>query len=120
MSLLIEIHNSEFMFIATAAICIFYRLIMNWDEEHLEILAAAAAGSLIPRRNLKPFISLAGSTPVIFGNQLELVPAPSHVLRGLVGHSLSCIQLRLFLQLYMLKQAYFTHRQYETDTTDGK
>lgn len=79
--------------------------------QHLEILAAAA-GSLNPQRNLKPFISLADSAPVIFGNQLELVPALSHVLRGLVGHSFSCIQHRLFLQLYMLKQAYFTQRQY--------
>lgn len=82
---------------------------------HLEILAAAApaaaAASLNPHRNLKPFISFADSAPVIFGNQLELVPALSHVLRGLVGHSLSCVELRLFLQLYMLKQAYFTHRQ---------
>lgn len=76
------------MFIATAEICISYLLIMDGDKEHLEILAATA-GSLNPHRNRKPFISLADSAPDIFGNQLDLVPAQSLVLRGLVGHSLS-------------------------------
>ena len=77
------------IFIATAAIFICYLLIRDWDMLHLEILAAAAAaaaGSLNPHRNSKPFISLTDSAPVIFRNQLELVPALSHVLRGLVGH----------------------------------
>lgn len=110
---------------STVAICISHLLIIDYrDEQHLEILApaaaAASAGSLNSHRNLRPFIFVAGSAPAIFWNQLELVQALSHVLRGLVGHSLSCIQLRLFSQLYMLKQAYITHRQYKADTTDGK
>ena len=84
--------NSEFMFTATVAICISYRLIMNWDEEHLEILAAAA-GSLIPRRNLKPFISsiFAKDTPVISESiRAGACLHPAHVLKGLGGHLLSC------------------------------
>lgn len=109
---------------STVAICISHLLIIDYrDEQHPEILAPAAAssaGSLNSHRNLRPFIFVAGSAPAIFWNQLELVQAMSHVLRGLVGHSLSCIQLRLFSQLYMLKQAYITHRQYKADTTDGK
>lgn len=109
---------------STVAICISHLLIIDYrDDQHLEILAPAAAssaGSLNSHRNLRPFIFVAGSAPAIFWNQLELVQALSHVLRGLVGHSLSCIQLRLFSQLYMLKQAYITHRQYKADTTDGK
>lgn len=99
----VYIYVCKSIFVATAAIFISYPLIKDWDALHLEILAAAApaaaAASLNPHRNLKPFISFADSAPVIFGNQLELVPALSHVLRGLVGHSLSCVQLRLFLQL---------------------
>lgn len=109
---------------STVAICISHLLIIDYrDEQHPEILAPAAAssaGSLNSHRNLRPFIFVAGSAPAIFWNQLELVQALSHVLRGLVGHSLSCIQLRLFSQLYMLKQAYITHRQQKADTTDGK
>lgn len=111
--------SCQFMVITTTAICIPYLLNMDGDVQHLEILVPAAF-RFIPRRSLKPFISLAGSAPVIFSNQLELVPPLSHVLRGLVGHLLSCIRPRLFSLQYVLKQAYFSHRQCEAATTDGK
>lgn len=48
-----------------------------------------------PQPTQEAFISLTYSALVILGNQLELVPALSHVLRGLVGQSLSCIQRHL-------------------------
>lgn len=61
--------SCQFMVITTTAICIPYLLNMNGDVQHLEILVPAAL-RFIPRRSLKPFISLAGSAPVIFSNQL--------------------------------------------------
>lgn len=78
--------------------------------EHLEILAAAAVGRLIPRTNLNPFISLAGLASVIFGNQLELEPALSHVLRGI---SRSLAQLHsappVFAALHAETGLFYTH-----------
>lgn len=68
----------------------------DWHVRHLESLAPSSHTGNLTQKKLS-FVSAKEKkkkSPSHFsGNQLELVPAPSHVLRGLVGHSLSCIRV---------------------------